>query len=257
MPNMKNMGIHKETQILDLQTSWDKDSDRLILYADIMGFKDRVMSTKHDELKKSLLNFMESFNRKMKPLLKGDYLRYVLFSDSIIIVANGIDSKMFNIITKAGVCLMHGAMSHGFPIKGVLAKGMFTFDEENDLYFGRPLVDAYLLHDELYYYGIVAHHSIESLIKKYKKLDLPYCKNQIPLKKGKTSHYHLSWQFFKDNLSIGNISHKVENWLTHIEETVSGSPRIYVDNTIPVIKSDKYVKTKGSNAKDKPTVAIV
>lgn len=86
---------------------------------------------------------------------------------------------------------------------------------------------------------------------------MPYCKNQIPLKKGKTSHYHLSWQFFKDNLSVGNISHKVENWLTHIEETVSGSPRIYVDNTISVIKSDKYVKTKGSNAKDKPTVAIV
>lgn len=142
MTEIKKIGIHKKTQILDLQTSWNEDSERLILYADIMGFKDRVMSTKHDELKKSLLNFMESFKRKMKPLLKGDYLRYVQFSDSIIIVANGIDSKMFNIITKAGVCLMHGAMSHGFPIKGVLAKGKFTFDEENDLYFGRPLVDA-------------------------------------------------------------------------------------------------------------------
>lgn len=52
--------------------------------------------------------------------------------------------------------------------KRSLAKGKFTFDEENDLYFGRPLVDAYLLHDELYYYGIVAHHSIESLIKNIK-----------------------------------------------------------------------------------------
>lgn len=257
MPEIKKMVVRKRTQILDHQTSWTEDSDRLILYADIMGFKDRVMSTSHEELKKNLLDFMESFNRKMKPLLKGDYLRYVQFSDSIIIVANGTDSKMFNIITKAGVCLMHGAMSHGFPIKGVLTKGMFTFDEKNDLYFGRPLVDAYLLHDELYYYGIVAHHSIESLIKRYKNLDLPYCKNQIPLKKGKTSHYHLSWQFFNDNLSIGNISQKVENWLAHIEETVSGAPRIYVDNTIAVIKSDKYLKTKGTKAKNEPTAAVV
>lgn len=245
------------TKIVDRQASWEKDAERIILYADIMGFKERFVSTQHVLLKESLLKFMESFNRKMRPLLKGDYLRYVQFSDSIIIVANGVDSKMFNIITKPAVCLMHGAMSHGFPIKGVLAKGMFTFDEKDDLYFGKPLVDAYLLHDELYYYGIVAHHSVETLIKHYKYLDLPYCKEQIPLKKGKTAHYHLSWQFFNKNLSIGNISKKVEKWLETIEENVSGSPRIYVDNTIFVIKNDKYKRVKNMNVKDSPTVAVV
>ena len=43
MTEIKKIGIHKKTQILDLQTSWNEDSERLILYADIMGFKDRVM----------------------------------------------------------------------------------------------------------------------------------------------------------------------------------------------------------------------
>lgn len=239
----------------DCQSNWNNDNERLILYADIMGFKERVLTTEHNQLKESLLRFMDSFNRKMKPLLTGDYLRYVQFSDSIIIVANGTDSKMFNIITKAAICLMHGAMSHGFPLKGVLSKGQFTFDEKNELYFGKPLVDAYILHDEIYYYGIVVHHSAEGLVKKYSFLDLPYCKQQIPIKKGKTAHYHLSWQYFKENLSTGRVSQKAEKWLLEIEENVSGTPRIYVDNTRFVIDNDKYSPNSKDAKKDNtPTI---
>ena len=251
---MKSQG--KQPQISDHQSSWTEDCERLILYADIMGFKERVLTNKHEELRESILNFIKSFNKKMQPLLTGDYLRYVQFSDSIIIVANGTDSKMFNIITKAAVCLMHGAMSHGFPIKGVLSKGVFTFDEENDLYFGKPLVDAYVLHDEIHYYGIVVHHSAESLVKKYTCLDLPYCKESIPLKKGRTAHYHLSWQYYKKDLSIGKMSRKVDEWLAKIEETVSGTPRIYVDNTRDVIDKDSYEPNKKAKEieSDKPTM---
>lgn len=239
-----HIDIQIQPVINDHQSSWLEDRERLILYADIMGFKERVLTTNHFDLRKSLLNFMDSFNRKMKPLLTGNYIKYVQFSDSIIIVANGTDSKMFNIITKAAICLMHGAMSHGFPIKGVLAMGQFTFDEKSELYFGKPLVDAYILHDEVYYYGIVAHHSVEPFIKKYSYLNLPYCKDPIPLKKGKTSHYHLSWQYFKLNLSTCTISPKAEKWLATIEEKVSGTPRIYVDNTRFVINSDKFTPKK-------------
>jgi hypothetical protein len=239
---MKSQG--KQPQISDHQSSWTEDCERLILYADIMGFKERVLTNSHNVLKDSLLDFMKSFKKKMQHLLTGDYLRYVQFSDSIIIVANGTDSKMFNIITKAAVCLIHGAMSHGFPIKGVLSKGVFTFDVENDLYFGKPLVDAYVLHDEIHYYGIVVHHSAESVVKKYIYLGLPYCKERIPLKKGKTAHYHLSWQYFNENLSTGKLSNKTEKWLSQIEETVSGTPRIYVDNTRDVIEKDCYIPNK-------------
>lgn len=225
----------------DVQASWDGDVERFILYADIMGFKDRVSTKNHSELKKELLVFISDFKKKISPLLSGDYLRWVQFSDSIIIVANGIDSKMFNIITKAAICLMHIAMKHKFPIKGVLSKGVFTYDKKNELYFGQPLVDAFLLQEELYFYGIVAHHSVEPLIKKYSYLKLPYYKGQIPLKKGKTSHYHLSWHLCKENLSSGDIKSKAEVWLSNIEELVSGAPRIYVDNTRTIIQEEKQI----------------
>ena len=36
------------------ERSWDDDIERLILFADIMGFKDRVMRTRHIDLKHTL-----------------------------------------------------------------------------------------------------------------------------------------------------------------------------------------------------------
>ena len=230
--------------IEDNNIDWKVDCERLILFADIMGFKDRVITTEHSILHEDLSNFMEKLKRKMTPLKSGDYLRYSLFSDSIVIVANGTSDKMLNLITKASICLMHSAMSNGFPIKGAIAKGLFTYDTNMQLFFGKSLVDAYLLQEELFYYGIVAHHSVEPLIKKC-SYDLKYTKSLIPLKKGRTSHYHLSWQFYKRNLSKGASRSMFESWLCKIEETVSGNPRVYIDNTREVFSSDAKTIEKG------------
>ena len=39
------------------QKQWDKDAERLILYADFMGFKSRIFNTEHAVLKNELLEF--------------------------------------------------------------------------------------------------------------------------------------------------------------------------------------------------------
>ena len=49
------------------ERSWDDDIERLILFADIMGFKDRVMRTRHIDLKHTLVAFKEEWSRKMSP----------------------------------------------------------------------------------------------------------------------------------------------------------------------------------------------
>lgn len=86
--------------------AWDKDSERLLLYADIMGFKDRTFRSSHDQLKKDFISFRTKWDRQIKPLFDNkDYLKFVQFSDSFLIVAKGTDVKMFNLITKAAVRL--------------------------------------------------------------------------------------------------------------------------------------------------------
>lgn len=99
------------SKVIDNIDSWDKDKERMILYADIMGFKNTIFSNTHDEVKEKLLRFKRSFEKKIEPLRTGDHMRFVQFSDSIIIVVNGTNSKMVNIVTKAGIILMHEAMN--------------------------------------------------------------------------------------------------------------------------------------------------
>lgn len=233
--------IQQKSRVNDIPAkpiAWEDDADRLILYADIMGFSHRVTKNNHNDLKRELLKFKQTWENKIKPLQTGGHLRSVQFSDSTLIVVNGTNEKMFNLISKAAICLMQSAISLGFPIKGVLAQGNFTYDKQNEIYFGLPLVEAYQLHDEIYYYGVVVHHSAEQTVKEYMDATKPYTKAKVNLKKGKTSHYHLSWHLLNQNLSAGNIKGLVNKWLDRIEESVSGTPRIYVDNTREVVDSD-------------------
>ena len=234
---MEKMKTYRENT--DKKTEWKDGAKRLVLYADLMGFSHRVTFSKHKDLKKELQEFKTFWQKRITPLEKSDHIKSVQFSDSILVVANGTNKKMFNLITKAAVCLMQSAIKLKFPIKGVLAQGEFSYDIDNELYFGLPLVEAYQLHNEMHYYGIVVHHSAEPIVKKYSEAKNPYTKMTIPLKSGKASHYHLSWYSLDETLSHKNIKQYVNDWLDKIEEGVSGTPRIYVDNTRDVISNDK------------------
>lgn len=218
---------------------WTSDIERLILYADIMGFKNRVATTRHEELKQMLMDFREDWDARISPFLQSEkLLKFVQFSDSMLIVANGIDSQMFNLISKAAVSLMKVALKNGFPIKGVIAKGVFTYYADKQLYFGQPLVDAAVLHDTLKYYGIVVHHTAETVVKQNMSQENPYSNSPIYIDKGKVSHYHLCYNLVNDGYKSRDISDQYYEWLDAIAESVSGEPRIYIDRTKEILQND-------------------
>lgn len=145
---------------------------------------------------------------------------------------------------------MQVSLEHKFPLKGVISKGSFTYDEEKQLFFGKAIVDAYLLQEQVCYYGIVAHHSVEEDIKEYAnglgmkgngniKGVNPYVLSPIPLKHGDTTHYHLAYNLFSEKREAGKnvetVHNKILSWIESISATVSGTPRIYVDKTIEVL----------------------
>lgn len=219
---------------------WNADTERLILFADIMGFKERVINSDHAKLRKSMEAFHDKLERQSSPLRTSGKLRYAQFSDSILVVANGTNEAMFNLISKAAARLMHVALSDGIAIKGVIAQGKFTYDEKKELYIGKPLVDAYLLHDEIKFYGIVVHHSAEKTVKQYaSETRNPYTNLPIALEKGQTAHYHLCWNMMDTFLAANDITEESKGWLAKIAETVSGRPRIYIDNTLKIIEADQ------------------
>ena len=227
---------------------WNENGDHIVLFMDIMGFKDRVTRMEHKELLEKMIEFKEK-NDRLKPLLKdkkGELLRIVQFSDSIIIASLDDSKSALNKIVKAGVVLMQNALETGFALKGAIAKGPLTFDSESGIYFGLPLVDAYLLEEELKFYGVVFHHSVEELIQQYKdnppmkgqrELKIPVSEYQIHLKSGRSTHYCILYHKLTKVLSEGDYSSTLEKHLKSFSRTVSGSPKIYVDNTFDFIKN--------------------
>lgn len=52
MKNQKTRNTLSPLHNVDGLGTWDKDGDRLLLYADIMGFSHRVNYNNHEDLKK-------------------------------------------------------------------------------------------------------------------------------------------------------------------------------------------------------------
>ena len=117
------------------------------------------------------------------------------------------------------------------PLKGALAEGDITCDMVKQLFFGQALIDAYLLEENIQYYGIVVHHSAEQSVKNY--ATEIFKNNLVPLKSGKINHYELVWYDGCEDVKLG---------LERIRLSVSDSPRKYVDNTNNII--DEFIKQK-------------
>ena len=124
------------------------------------------MRTQHQDLEKEFNALITDLDAWFSPNKKAQTFKVSFFSDSILVVDEDTE-KGFNRISKAAAGLMQVSLEHKFPLKGVISKENFTYKEVNQLFFGRALVDAYLLQEQIHYYGIVAHHSIEEDIKKY------------------------------------------------------------------------------------------
>lgn len=232
-----------------------------ILYADIMGFKDRVMRTPHEKLVKDFEDMISRLEKWFSPSKKASTFKVSFFSDSILVVDENTKDG-FNRISKAAAGLMQVALESGFAVKGVISKGDFTYEEKPQLFLGRALVDAFLLEEQLHYYGIVAHHSVEDSIVKWangwqhaESKRSPYVLSPTPLKNGDIMHYHLAYNLISRTRETGSdvksAHDDIISWLEQIRATVSGSPRVYVDKTIQVLEEDLklFNRRKGNSTK--------
>lgn len=219
-------------------------AERFVTFLDIMGFKDRVARTTHEDLLVQLSEFNRSVT--LQVLRYSDKkIQLAQFSDSIVLFSNDDTPESLETIAKVSRSIMRDAIARQIPLKGAIAKGKITCDISKRLFFGQALIDAYLLEENIHYYGILAHHSAEqSVIRLDKKSGNSYFRDiKAPLKSGQIGHYELSW--YADSEKDTETLRKTCSGLRNIRETVSDAPRKYIDNTLEVI--DKFY-TFGENA---------
>jgi len=220
---------------------WDIDCNRFVGFMDVMGFKDMIARKSHEEvgqmlyqmslireiLQKEIVNPLKNGNEMFE---REERVKSITFSDSVIFVTKG-DSLSDLIVLSAVLKLFQEvAIQGGAPTKGAVSLGRLTADFEKSIFFGQPLIDAYLLQEQLFYYGIVLDNEVESIIidnLRSKKSEQQlvadhYCRLPTPFKIGKVQHY---------NIRLSNL---IEAQKEDLYKTISGGVRKYVDNTIEI-----------------------
>lgn len=229
------------------KTNWQTKANRFVAFLDILGFKDWVMRKSHDDIYKSL----QEISKCKKQIEKGtsneenagDTEVYVAnFSDSIIIFSKNDNLDSFNYFLLATSKFFTKAFKKQIPIKGAIAHGEISVNKTQQIYFGQPLIDAYLMEEEVNYMGIVAHNSIDSYIAQIKQkeekktseiIEKMLFEEKTPLKCGCLTHTNLNW-FLEYKQKDGQTSktNDIEADINLFKKTSSGLARKYIDNTI-------------------------
>ena len=168
----------------------------------------------------------------------------VIFSDTVVLVSNSNKiSDLFKILVMSSLFIKYlFEQKSPIPIKGAISYGEVTVDRNKNIIFGKPLIDAYELAEQINFYGAIAHNSFDSRILKLKKIDIVSRKavenilrlnttiKKVHLKSGRITHRLILWNITNDNQEhINNVIYK-------FLFTSSGSVRKYVDNSIELYK---------------------
>jgi hypothetical protein len=220
---------------------WKLTTDRFVAFFDIMGFKDLVLKSSHEDI-------LDKLNKLSKTRMELDQVnnatsdpekdpigitKSFTFSDSIFIFSK-TDSvpDVTKLILDCNYILKE-AFKFQIPIKGAISFGKITVNRADSIYFGQPIIDAFLLHEELNLYSVISDHNFEKRIQELspKLFGDFFIKYKVPLKSGRTYHYML--------MPLEQYRSKKILDLEKLYTTVSGKPRQYIDNTIEFIEGCK------------------
>lgn len=237
------------------KTNWKTTDTRFVAFLDILGFKDSVMRNTHDDIYSKLT----SINKLKKTIEKSNYnenlveyyndseVYIVNFSDSIVVFSKNNSVFNFEHFLVTVRFLFGKCIDKGIPIKGGIAYGEVSVNKSEQIYFGQPIIDAYLLEEDVNHFGIAFHNSVDNyiVINKEEIDELKYFNKtvfstKVPLKYGKINHTCIDWfKILIDSKESDDFELKkneILQKLTHFNTTCSGNPRKYIDNTIGLFK---------------------
>ncbi|MEO6883159.1 MAG: hypothetical protein ABI199_03940 [Bacteroidia bacterium] len=245
---------------MEENSEWKIKDNRFVAFLDILGFKEFIMRNSHDEVYEqltkisNLTEFLANIprynivdNKIDQIVYYKDFIEIATFSDSFIIFSNNDSIRNYKIFTSIVNNFYANALKFKIPLKGGFAHGEISIDKSKNIYFGQPIIDAFLLQEDVNYIGIVAHHSIDVFLKnnlaeisKSINFEAHFFEEKTPLKSGYVNHLNLNWfelagrykQIEISNMKEEDIIKHIEEIITDFKYTTTGSPRKYIDNTI-------------------------
>lgn len=227
-------------QVAEPEKDWEVTTERFVAFFDIMGFKDRVDKNSHEAIisdLRKIKGILSVFQDRIK--IQNKKIKTSIFSDSIIIFSEDNSEHSLFSISNCSSTLVNYLLMHGIPIKGAISCGKISVDPENSIFFGKPIINAYLLLEELNFYGAILDESVEYYIKMNESENISflfkyiYVKYKVPFKFGKATHYSLNWCIdLEEDLKRFKVNYTPSETLENLAFIMSGKPRIYLDNTL-------------------------
>lgn len=232
---------------------WNPEDMRFVTFLDILGFKDSVLREDHSEIYKRLLNLSNSIENIEKTVngtelneIKSEVKSFT-FSDSIIIFSKSNSINDLNAMLITAIQVMTDSIEMGIPLKGAMAYGKISINQNKRIFFGQPIIDSYLLEEDVKYFGVTIHNSVEKFVGSISEeertlYDTLTFEAITPLKTSKVSHQNINW--FLDSITKNNIDNatndikrvKLIELVNKFKLSTSGSPRQYIDNTVKIIE---------------------
>ena len=233
--------------------NWENNNKRFVAFFDILGFKDMVTRFKHKEIRKKLellkltAQQLENYEWKEFAIIETGLIinkyqtRSITFSDSILFFSNGDTIEDFLKIVIDSWLLLEDAINNNIVIRGAISFGEITVDFKKSLFFGQPIIDAHLLHEDLNMLGIILDHNAEN--QKNTFIRNKVIQNLLNFQKVKMKYGNVSHTLV--TVTVDKLISKIISSLEELYKVTSGKPRLYIDNTIDYYNELK--KTKAAN----------
>lgn len=220
-----------------LSSAYATTTERFVVFLDIMGFKDRVARNLHGDVLRQLEGFQNSISKYVHQCESSD-IKVSLFSDSVLLFSSDDSTDSLRSISEVTRKIMRSALQSDVPIplKGAIARGTVTCDVAKQLCFGQALIDAYVLEENVKYYGVLVHHTAEKAVSQLG--ENIFRDVSAYLRCGRVSHYELNWHCADEDPECQKM---VEQCLGRLRLTVSDEPRKYIDNTLVICANDHRV----------------
>ena len=130
----------------------------------------------------------------------------VQFSDALVAITRDHSDVSLLVVRLTAMKLFLAALTRGVALRGAIAVGEVTADFGRSIFFGHPIVDAYLLEEDQNWFGVVEHDSCATASGPSESIpplgsdEIPLSDvHEVPLNYGRRELSALNWPMLLPN----------------------------------------------------------
>jgi hypothetical protein len=220
-----------------------------VAFLDIVGFKNLIIRDLGFKDAIAKLRTISEYDSKIEDefhiedlAIKDKPIRIVRFSDTIFIFTRGASKEDLCNLIHTSSQLMAISIKEEILLKGAIAYGEVLCNEEEQLYVGKPIIDAYELERDLNYLGLTLHHTAEkkldefgSICQELDRAEEIILTEKTPFKNGIVMHKNVNWPLIINLLQEDSLNFK-KNIKKLRHSSSGGKHRQVIDNTLNFFK---------------------